>query len=193
MGEENRTPTLKWWQWVLMYPTLAITLAGSIPTLYTLYQSIKFGVPFGEVGIATRREEVFNKSADCLSNLQFHAVPGGEDASISVGVCPQGKTLTVLIQPHSPKAQPIWRPIYWGSFLGEPTTSLLIKEAAAEEALAASQVAQAGPTTLCQKRLGSGRLLIRLKYPSGECVDQTVNTFTGVVISTVSAPCDSRC
>jgi hypothetical protein len=50
MGEENRTPTLKWWQWVLMYPTLAIALAGSIPTLYKLYlsHSIKFsGRPIG--------------------------------------------------------------------------------------------------------------------------------------------------
>jgi hypothetical protein len=189
MGEENHRPTLKWWQWVLMYPTLAIAVAGSVPTLHRLYLAFKLNVPISEVDIAARRSENFRDSNDCLPTL--HPVPGGEDADIWVGICPR-KVLAILIQPYDSKA-PIWRMIFYAALPNDPITSLLVKEAAAEEAFASFQIAQAGPTIICRKQLDKGRLLIRISYPNGQCVDQTVNTYTGVVIRTVPAPCDRRC
>ena len=193
MAEENRTPTPgKWWQWVLMYPALAIALAGHVPKLYELYLSYKINVPPSEVATASKRHEDFGKYTDCLPNLQFHAVPGGDNASISVGVSPR-EALVVLVQPHDQRAQPIYRLISWANLANEHSTSLLVKEAAAEEVLASFQVAQAGQTIICRKRLDGGLLLIRISYPNGQCFDQTVNTYTGAVISTVPAPCDPRC
>jgi hypothetical protein len=189
----DRGPTpVKWWQWVLVYPTLFISLAGNAPKLYELYVSYKFNVPLKQAARATERNEAFTNYGDCLPNLQFQSISGAEGASISVGVCQRG-ALVVLIQPHDPHAPPIYRFVPWRGVANH--SSLLVREAAAETASfpLSSEIAQAGPTIVCRKQLDAGRLLIRLRYPDGQCVDQIVNTYTGVVISTVSVGCDPQC
>jgi hypothetical protein len=193
MPEKSHTATsLKWWQWLLMYPTLAVALAGHVPKLYELYQSYQLKVPFGQVHAATKQNEDFNSNIDCLLGLEFHSVPGGDKASIAVGVCPRG-ALVVLVQPHDPKAQPIYRVVSWTDSANERQTSLLFKDAVAAEPSVSFRVTQAGTTIICRKRIDNELMLIRIRYPNGQCFDQTVNTYTGAVISTVPAPCDSHC
>jgi hypothetical protein len=198
MAEEQSTPTsTKWWQWVLMYPALFVALIGNIPNLYQLYLSQKLNVPVKQVPIASYRDSIFEQNrVACLTDLQLHPVPSGDNTSIFVGVCPR-QALVVLVQPNDPKAQLIFRLISWSELDNKPQTSLLVKEAAAEESSTSFKVAQGGtqgvPTIICQRRVDQGRLLIRISYPNGKCFDQTVNTYTGAVVSTVPASCDQRC
>jgi hypothetical protein len=198
LADEKPKPTsIKWWQWFLMYPTLLIALVGNIPNIYQFYQSIKLGVPITDVPVVTHRNKNIDQHRNsCLPNLQSYPVPSGDKTSIFVGVCPH-RALVVLVQPEDPKAQAIFRLISWSDIANTHQTSLLVKEAAAEESSVSFKVAQGGdqkgPIIKCQKRVDNGRLLIRISYPNGKCFDQTVNTYTGVVISTVPVPCDQPC
>lgn len=194
-GKPTTTP-VKWWQWVFMYPALAIALVSHAPKLYQLYESYKLNVRYSYVDTALKTNDKWERNFECLQNMKFHTVTTSGNACISVGVCPSGDLL-VQVQPPDPKARPILQWISWAEITKEnravSSVSLLVKEAAAEQSTPLFEVAQAGPMVICQKWVGRGLLLMRIRYPNGQCFDQIINTYTGAVISTVPAPCDPRC
>lgn len=193
MPEQDRTPRpRRWWQWILLYPALFIAVLANVPQIYQLIIAVRKDVPFSEVSTALKREENFKRHNDCLHDLQLTPVPSGDNVSISVGACPPA-ALIVLVQPHDPKIQPIYRFISWEDSTSQRLSSLVVKKAAAEELFSSFWLAQAGATIICRRQLDSGFLLIRIQYQNGQCIDQTVNTFTGNVIRTVPAPCDPHC
>ncbi|HYA20212.1 MAG TPA: hypothetical protein VEG25_06155 [Burkholderiales bacterium] len=50
------------WQWVLMYSTPIIAIAGAILTVYKLCQSFSYGVPFDEVDNVIAQNDLWAKN-----------------------------------------------------------------------------------------------------------------------------------
>ncbi len=189
-GNKSLLP-IKWWQWLLMYPTLVIALLGHIPNGIKLYHSYKTGVSFSKIDASSEQNNLWKKNLDCLTGLNFHEVTTASNATVSVGICKSGDVL-VCGKSADPTVE---GEKLWISFsqIKKKHTSLIIKDAWAASIRESFLVAEGGATVICRKWIGDGLLLMRLKYPNGQCVDQTINTFTGVIISTAEAPCDSQC
>jgi len=180
---------LKWWQWVLMYPTLAISLLGSVPTASQLYSSQRLKVPFERVPAAKRQNELWATNFECARNAKTEAVTNGLNTQVSATVCPSGDVL-VAVQP--PDSSPVLR---WIDVKALVQQSPQVAGLLLGEALAANDrivVAQA-KSVLCQRWLVNGRLMRRVTDEKGNCFDEVVNTYTGVLESRVPAQCSNSC
>lgn len=178
---------LSWWQWVLMYPTLAVAVLTSAPTLQRVYQSYVYGVSFGEVDAAAAQNDLWTKNRDCLGGKGFEQVRKVYDFSVSVALCPSGDVL-VLIKGESKE---VARWVSLRQLVEKKTALVSLGEVQAADGHA--QSAQTQRVILCQARLLNGLLLFRVHYGGGRCADEYVNPFTGEIVKRVPAPCNSRC
>lgn len=177
-----KKPGLSWWQWVLMYPTLAVAALASLPTLQRVYQSYAYGVPFGEVDAATTQNELWTKNAGCLGGQKIEQERKLYHYSVSVLLCPSGDVL-VLVKGQSREIARWVSP----QVLMEKTSLGYFALAFAAPSF---QVAQ-GPIILCQTQRDGFRVL-RINV-GGRCFDDYFNPFTGQLVKRVPVPCSSRC
>ena len=78
----------RWWQWVLMYPTIVLALGGAIPQYYQWISAVAIGLsPFGDVGDGERN---FSCGSGC--NGQPSALDGGEVLAYRVDFTNRGAT-----------------------------------------------------------------------------------------------------
>ncbi|HYA19072.1 MAG TPA: hypothetical protein VEG25_00265 [Burkholderiales bacterium] len=191
--EKNSSDPRKWWQWALMYPTLIIAIAGAIPTVYKLYQSYSYGVAFSEVDNAVAQNDLWAKNLSCLTGMTFEQIKTSSNVSVSVALCPSGDVL-IRIKSPDPESKEIERWISLKQSLGTTgAASLFSAEALASPVLPKMVVAQTTQTVICQRQIGAGLLLMRVRKDNNQCVDETINTYTGVVVSSTPAPCDPKC
>src|SRR3569832_431592 len=64
-GEKPQPRT--WWQGVLVYPALAVTILSSIPTYFEFIGSKEIGVPFGQYRLAVKENQLWKENADCAA------------------------------------------------------------------------------------------------------------------------------
>lgn len=185
MSNGQSRPT-RWWQWVLMYPTLILTLIGSAPTVYQLYGSFKFNIPFGMVFYANKQNELWEKNAEYLNQEAFEGVTTSENFMVKTLVCPTGDVLVKLISPQDKK-------IYFWVGVDMLKKKAIVKLFSSEAFASPSVIAQVNATVICQRWVGPGLLLLRVRYPNGQCYDEIINTHNGAVISRTPAPCDGDC
>jgi hypothetical protein len=185
---KDEAKKMKWWQFVLMYPTLGISLAGSVPTVVGLYDSHHIGVPFRDTAAAKQQFELWQANPGCTVTAKTKSVTTKVNAQVSVTVCPSGDLLVAFQQPNSPQ---ILRWIGVKSLLDQssPIAGLLLGEAMAREKILIAQA----DSVLCQ-RLVDGRVHRRVRDAKGNCFDEVINPYTGVVEKRVPASsCDSNC
>ena len=181
--------SLKWWQWVLMYPTLGIALFGSVPTLVQFFDSWTIGVPFGSTAAAKQQNELWKANFDCTRTVKGETVTTKINTQVSVTVCPSGDVLVSLQPADSPQ---ILRWIGIKSLVERSARfgpGLLLGEAvAAEDKILIAQA----DTVLCQ-RLVDGRLLRRVRDANGNCFEEIINTYTGALEKRAPASCSDKC
>ncbi len=177
----------KWWQWILVYPTLVITLVSAIPTFLQLYKSVTMDVPYSKVESAVNQDTLWRKNTQCLSTRQIEQVTTTQGSNISLLECPDGDTLVVLPKGnHWIGAEEIQAK--------KAGASIMFPEVFAMEGGQKHPfIAQGSKTVICQRWLKNGLLLLRVRYSDGQCFDETINTYTGAVVSKTPAPCDPRC
>ena len=177
-----------WWQWMLIYPTLLITIISSVPTYAELFRSFKYGVPFGQSISAGQQNELWNKNLTCPT-APFDWYVTEYNFSVDATICRSGD---ILVRVKDPKGKTVctWIPVD-GLIQGGTTASLISDAYAAEPALSL-QIAQSSGNVICQRFISDGRLLRRIQT-SGGCFDEIVNTYTGEVIQRNPAPCDPNC
>ncbi len=96
-------PTLpkKWWQWILLYPTLLISLGGNIPHLLTGLFSYNNDVPFGQVQSAKSQRDAWVRNKECIrQTTQVYSVTTPENVIIRLGACQA--TGDVLVEVNYP-------------------------------------------------------------------------------------------
>ncbi len=183
---------IKWWQWLLTYPALAIAVIGSMPTLVELYKSTTIGVEYGYSNIAKQQDELWQKNFACVKKSDFHGATSAHNIIVGTIVCDTGD---VLLRVQRPGDHEVFQ---WVSIdaIGIKTVSLLnyfIRSSVAASDLVDNRLAQNASSILCQTWLKKGLLLRRVQTSGGECVDEVINTFTGKVVQRRPAKCDSGC
>lgn len=181
----------KWWQWLIMYPTIFIALIGAIPTVMGYYKSWQIGVPFDKTQIASEQNRLWQQNYEC-SKSEFINVKNKNNIEIGTIICLSGDIL-IKIQP------PDARPTFWwvGLKTFESNSQIvglsLINQAKAEERPHRMVLAQNNSAVICQKWLDNGRLLRRVEIQGQGCFDEVVNTYTGQIEKRDSVSCDRQC
>jgi hypothetical protein len=179
--------TTTWWQWVLVYPTLAISLAGSMPELIG---SLTKEVPFGKSADADEQNRLWRANIECAKN-SGQIIRNRHNVEIGSVVCDSGD---VLLKGKLPDADDYaYRWVSWNTIAPPAKTALsLVGTAHAAERPGPAMVRDQGPSVVCQRWVGNGQLLRRLSINKA-CVDEVVNTYNGRVIRRNPAPCQPSC
>lgn len=197
--EPSPIKPLKWWQWLLMYPTLVATVLAAIPTLIEAYNStIKYKVPYGQSSAAKEQDVIWMKNIDCLKDAPYEPMVTSSNLQVDGTICKSGD---VLIEIRSPDREgSIYHWVGVEAILNRTGTIdklLGSRLSLTSEAHATNVDANAGAdsdyTVLCQKYLQPGKVLRRISLPNKGCFDQTINTYTGAVESTTPATCSNKC
>ncbi|NJO41402.1 MAG: hypothetical protein HC769_00495 [Cyanobacteria bacterium CRU_2_1] len=195
----------RWWQWVIMYPALFLSLVGNIPHIPNLVTAFQQGVPPNIAQEMREQAQLWEKNMKCLGQQRSVAESQADELAISVTLCPTGDMLVSIddADPQNIKSVKLIR--HWVEFNAQsenPFSNILIPSAIAATLdnppqsdyplNTSTELAQV--TVVCQKSLGEGRILRRLRHEDGSCFDEVVNTFTGEVISQTAAPqCSADC
>ena len=192
-GATDPKPTpKKWWQWLLLYPALGISLLGAVPTYMEAARSFQLGVPFGRSFDATEQNKLWQENFQCTQKATFNTITNKHNVEIGAAVCESGDVLLRGRRPEWDRPQLRW--VSWDELVvGSAKT-----EAAILNFFGTAYASERGnfiPTqarVMCQRWVGNGLLLQRVATPSG-CFDQVVNTFSGWIVSNRPAPCNQAC
>jgi hypothetical protein len=182
----------KWWQWILLYPGLAISILGSIPTYFELADSFNFGVPYGRVFEAKEQNQLWQKNFQCSQNASFTPITNKYKVEVASTVCESGD---VLIRSKRPEwDDPVFRWISLDAIVPDGDASKLGDIFGLSSTAYASESDNflLAKSVICQKWIGEGQLLQRIQTASG-CQDQIINTYSGQVVSSSPAPCTPNC
>lgn len=176
----------KWWKWVLLYPTLAISVFSSIPTYVELVGSTWLKVPFGQYKSAMKENDLWKDNIDCAA-APFDGLKNNSNVSVDAVVCQSGHVL-VRVKPPEKKTTYKWVPL--DSEALEKKAGFFLSNAYAERQADVIVVAQTNFVVVCQQWLGNGLVRRRILDKSiNRCFDEVVNTYTGKVISVNPSSC----
>lgn len=177
-----------WWQWLLVYPALAIALLTSLPTLMEAWRSWKYGVPFGQSATAQKQDDFWKKNLSCTEAPPQWYV-NEYNVRVDATICKSGDVLVKIMDPEG-NAGYSWVSV--ARVIQKSVAISPVSEAYAEPPVFPLQLAQSGTSVICQRVISPGRILRRIRDSSG-CYDEIINSYTGEVIQRYSAPCDSNC
>lgn len=195
-GIKKEATPRRWWQWILVYPGLAVSVLGSIPTFLEGIESIRLGVPFGRSSDAISQNRLWQENFECSQKASFADIKTKHAVEIGSVVCESGD---VLLRGRRPEWDtPQYRWVSWDEVVPmsrateHAWTELLLPSAHASETTDLQFVQGFPSNVLCQRWVGPGLLLQRIGTPQG-CFDQVVNTFNGFVVDRRPAPCSPTC
>src|SRR5262245_44760299 len=175
----------RWWQWVLIYPTLAITLISPLPTWVDHYQSARLGVSRQNLGLAEEQNRLWQANFDCAKAQEIQGIKTTRNVEVGAQVCPTGDVLIRLKLPDSEQPKIRWvsaRSLEQTAFLGPST---------AYAAPASSTAGGQSQSVVNQRWLRAGLLKQRGRQTSGSCLDIVINTYTGTVVRQSSVACSA--
>lgn len=200
-GEIKAAGKAKWWQLLILYPTLATSIVAAVPTLIELYRSNKYGVEFGESTQAKERERLFLKNMTCTVE-PFDWYRAANNVQVDATICVSGDVLVRLQSPFNSYAYG-WVSVdqLLARITGSPSSlqglaNFVLPTASAHASAQNSgaflgeknvELAQAG-RLICQFSPQQGIMVFRYQGPAG-CYEDVVNMYTGQVISRRGAPC----
>jgi hypothetical protein len=155
------------------------------------------GIPEEKVCVAEDQHKLFEKNYECLRKPPDGTITKDNVRTDST-LCASGDILL-----HIKKAPGFEDKLHWVS-----STTFRLENASAisliQDAIAANwkdnqTLAQdtflgdnpGTPRVLCQQWLQQGYILRTIQYPTGHCFAETINTYTGEIISRVLTPCDN--
>jgi hypothetical protein len=177
----------RWWQWLLMYPTIVIALVAGVPQIYQWVSAVTIGLsPFGNVDDALMQQKAWERNVNCLHDIDHIKPSASTNYSIDLVSCPSGDILITLTPLWNPDRQ-ISRWIVTNALFSEFAKSFLTIRALAQN----PRPEPGGPTAvriIDIKREGS-TVVRRVQLSDNTCVDETIDTYTGRRLSQKPAPC----
>ena len=175
-----------WWQWVLMYPTLAVAIVGAVPQYQQWVWALVRGVPLdSNIGEVKGQDDAWTKNLDCLTRID-HIKPISETPyGIDLLTCPSGDILLTVTPLHSPTMK-VSRWIITKQFFDNKATAAWISRANAQ-----APPPGGAPQTerVLDIRKQGSQVIRRVQLSNGKCVDQTIDSYTGRHLSDRPAPC----
>lgn len=174
-----------WWQWLLVYPTLLVAIAGSIPTALEFYRSAAARVPYGHSGDAKLQDDLWAKNMRC-TEAPFDGLLNEYNVQVDATICKSGDVLVRFWGPHDKKAYR-WIPVE----RFDPQVSSFGMMSAA--------VAQTPPrrqfeVVVCQWSPEPGWVIRRTRNTeTNVCFNEQIRTTSGQVVDRVPIECDAPC
>jgi len=176
----------RWWQWLLMYPTLAIALAGAVPQYVQWTQALLIGVPTRDLDDAKEQAKAWERNVGCLKEIDHIKPSARTNYSIELVACPSGDILLTLTPLQNPD-DPVSRWIVTRNFFTQIAQATLPTASQAEDA--ATPAAATTPVRIIDIKT-QGRIVIRrVLLADNTCVDETIDAYTGRRLSQAPAPC----
>jgi hypothetical protein len=204
---DRRAGPNKWWQWVLLYPSLLIALLGAVPSVREIERSFRLDVPFGQGSEAEKQLKLWQINFECLNRSpSFKPIINDKDIEISSIVCATGDVLIVGKPPDKPR-QMKW--VAWSEVVPQqgartaasPFSVLQVAATSRDRADPGLKPKQGTidqganeqtQTVVCQRWIDKTRLLQRIKVADG-CFDQTVDAPRGLVKKRRPTTCETPC
>lgn len=186
---------LKWWQALIVFPTLLTTLGGALPTAWQAFRAWRLDVAYSQVQIAEAQRRLWEKNLGCLDLRPVYSVAGPEGVVIGVTLCPSGDALlryevgeevtyTWIAYPHAhapisqrlPRAPTRGQPgVAWAQEPASPWRSQLLYGA-----------------SRCTRLQGG--VVVRLHTTDGQtCLLEHLHLGSGRVVTRVVVPCTTAC
>ena len=132
----------RWWQWLLMYPTIASALAGAVPQDYQWVSAAAMGLPLGgNVGDAQEQAKAWGRNVGCLHDIDHIKPSARTNYSIEMVACPSGDILLTLTPLQNPD-QPVYRWIVTRSLFTQvadsPSSNMTLAQGPATRSAAAA-------------------------------------------------------
>ncbi len=177
----------RWWQWLLMYPTIAIALAGAVPQYYQWIEAAAMGLPIGgDVGDAKEQAKAWERNVGCLHDIDHITPSARTNYSIALVTCPSGDILLTLTPLQNPD-QPVFRWIVTRALFTQAAQSTFSIMALAQG------VAMPSPGATSVRIVDiktQGKIIIRrVQLSDNTCIDETIDAYTGRRLSRTQAPC----
>lgn len=189
--EQPKPSRRKWWQWLLMYPTLLASIIGAVPQYSNWWTAIQLKVPWKSVNDAEEQKSLWKKNFDCSWKKEAQAATtsvttAGNDL-VTLILCPTGDALVEFRKQGGP---PTYRWVAFDKFSRGTALPMPANEAFAGQATRPEEMsAQAGVIVLCQKQDEKGFIVRLIQLPNGQCQEEVINPYTGAVVSVKPAPC----
>jgi hypothetical protein len=187
--EEARS-TLRWWQWVLMYPTLLIT---AIPAIFQFIQwgtAINYKLPiFGNTIGALDQLHSWERNSECLKDHDIdHLKPKSPtEYEIDLLPCPSGDVLVTLTPIQSPD-HPVNRWIITRSFFGQSAQGFFVTSAVAQN-MTQPDRPRPNPVRVIGTMQQGTTIIKRTQLSDGTCIDHTIDGLTGRQLNQRNASC----
>jgi len=188
----------RWWQWVLVYPTLALSLASASPNWFNSVKSYFVGVP--DAHEAERQAALWQKNRMCAS-LPSQGSQAG-NVLLDATICASGDILVHAVTAEKaeifkwlPLADVIPVPGADGGLIGTAHAATLsdhVRSALGTTAKTPVRLAMLQVVVICSRIDGGRYLHRRIQTPQG-CFDEVIDTFTGSLLSRNAAPCSPQC
>lgn len=208
----NKHKPVVWWQWMIMYPTLMVSLIGAVPQYKDWITALHLGVPSRSVAQAEEQRRLWERNFECARREEPRIVTTPSNIKVVVTTCPSSGD--VLVEVNTPDSGKNIRWIALNTFLREASLAPGIRKAfaaeghlgaynqsgstaerrkAASDSARHAKFAQASSGVVCQKRLSNNYIIRRIRLEGGGCLDEVINPYTGQVVESRPAPCNPSC
>jgi hypothetical protein len=177
----------RWWQWLLMYPTLAIALVGAVPQYYQWIMAAGMGLPIGgNISEAQEQAKAWERNVDCLHDIDHIKPTSHTNYSIDLVSCPSGDILLTLTPLQNPDQQ-VSRWIVTKTLFSQVAHLHLLSPALAQGA--ATRLADVSSVRIIDIKTDGKTVVRRIQLSDQTCVDETIDAYTGRRLSRTQAPC----
>ena len=177
----------RWWQWILIYPSLAIALVSAAPTWIQHFQAARIGVASRDLAQAQEQNRLWQVNLDCARVQEIQRIKTNRNVEVGAQVCPSGDILLLLKRPEA--EQPTFR---WVSARTLEHEASLFGVRAAYAAPRDELSGATGQRVISQRWLRQGVLKQRVRDAAGSCNDLVINTYTGSVVSRTPVSCNAK-
>jgi hypothetical protein len=181
---------LRWWQWLLMYPTLALAIVGAVPQYGQWIAAIRMGIsPGSDVVFYKQQSEAWDRNGECLQNAAIDRLKPVSQTNYAIEIlaCKSGDILVTMIPVQNPDAAE-HRWIVTKDIVGHQAQFSLTTSAFAQEPAAVPAEVQA--TRVLGVRRDGSTIIRRVQLSNGACEDQAINSYTGRLLGRRPARCD---
>ena len=200
-----------WWHLIIMYPALAVAIITATPSILQTAKAFRQNQTTEEYLYAVQQQNFWSKNAVCVNSIYDPDDFANDSGNVTAFLCPSKDIVVVYMNETNDL------PIYAGIEMNFLRKKIPFKEVASNDifglaAYAATQpdldaspplnglghsaeinLAQAAQV-ICQQMQSDGRTLLRhINNGAGDCFDEYVDTFTGMVTSVQQVPCRQTC
>jgi hypothetical protein len=187
----------RWWQWVILYPTLAISILSAAPQWVDKAQAMFNGVEDRGWEEAKQQQDAWRANLTCsAAPFDWYSTP--ENLKVDATICNLGD---IFVRVTTPKQGNFYQWVLLNTIVKDKKTAslpLISSAYAGENATwrteGSYQVASGeAATVVCQAFMPDGRTIKRHVSTAQGCFDEYVDTYTGQVTRREQVQCRSTC